>query len=312
MAGQSKFESLPVEVFNNILSHLIIPRSRLPGLTERQSTYDFPERALVKHSYHTNLTAPPDFNRFADDLFTIASIQHPFNTLALTSRHTRSLVESYCAYLVKFNNLFNLPFAHFIKYGPNSVHPSLGSLVYRRLWLWVAPRCCIYCGYTISVYAHNPRVRLIAGCGDCFYAQALLMEEVEKQYHFSRAVLEANGVRGIVAPIKLDAPAPGKKTTNDWVLRADVEALALRVYKTKAYHNKDSRNEDVCSKCVELETVDLHLQLEKGSLHRPFLEDVPHRQPTSSSHPSPEPRETHRLVSSSPRPGKTEIHFEGA
>ena len=38
LSSHSVLEELPVEVINNILSYLVHPRSRLPGLTENESS----------------------------------------------------------------------------------------------------------------------------------------------------------------------------------------------------------------------------------------------------------------------------------
>lgn len=172
MAAQSKLEALPVELFNQILSYLEQPRSRLPGFTERQSDHDCPkeEREAAKQKY-SSPTTPPDTDRFAADLFALPSLRHPFNVLALTSRRCQHLVETYCAHFVKSSNKFNLPFAQLETYGPKAVYPDLSGIVYRRLFLQLAPRRCIYCAGCLSCYPHTSLKRVIAACEDCFYAQ---------------------------------------------------------------------------------------------------------------------------------------------
>ncbi|KAF2869681.1 hypothetical protein BDV95DRAFT_497216 [Massariosphaeria phaeospora] len=242
MASQSKLESLPPEIVNHILSYLVHPRSRLAGLTELQSTHDFPYPAKqqARDKYHFDHTAPPDADRFGADTLTCARISHPFYTLALTSRRCRRLIESYCAHLVKAYNRFNLPFAHLETYGAQSVYPNLTAIVYRRLWLQFAPRLCIYCGFCLSCYPHKKpfparTVPPIATCPDCFYAQILLLNEVEHQYHFSPEDLAAHNVRGTDG--------------YEWALRIDVEDLALMIYHTRAFHSLRSRK-GPCPTCT--------------------------------------------------------------
>ena len=181
-----------------------------------------------------DLTSPPDTDRFAADLFSWLSLRHPFNVLALCSKHCHEIVESYCAHLVKSCNRFNLPFVQADRYGPDSVYPSLSSIVYRRLWLQTAPRICVFCGVTLSTYPHRI-FRLLIGCADCFYAQTLNLEEVQHQYHITDpGLLAAHGVRG-------------SSPRYDWILRIDVEALALKLYRTRAFH--DTRSEGFGKPC---------------------------------------------------------------
>ncbi|KAJ4296410.1 hypothetical protein N0V90_006455 [Kalmusia sp. IMI 367209] len=221
----SRLESLPVEVSNHIFSYLVRPRSRLPGLSERESSYDSGGQRSVKD--REDLQAPPDADRFAADLFSWPQIRHPFNSLAATSRHCRDLVESYCYHLVKTCNRFNLPFAEAERHGAHSVYPNLSGIVYRRLWLQTAPRDCVFCGVIMSYYPHRG-YRLMLSCEGCFLAQALTFEEVRHQYHIMNpAILAAHNVRGA-----------GHKW--DWVLRVDVETLALKLYGTRAFHDTTS------------------------------------------------------------------------
>lgn len=231
-SSYSLLEKLPVEVINNILSYLVHPRSRLPGLTENESSYDSSGKRRVKNN--EDLTSPPDTDRFAADLFSWLSLRHPFNVLALCSRRCHDMIESYCAHLVKSCNRFNLPFAQADRYGSDSVHPSLSSIVYRRLWLQTAPRFCVFCGVTLSTYPHRI-FRLLIGCADCFYAQTLSLEEVQYQYHIMDPdLLAAHNVRG-------------SSLRYDWVLRIDVEALALKLYGTRAFH--DTRSDRFSKPC---------------------------------------------------------------
>lgn len=173
MASQSKLETLPVEIANHILSHLVFPRSRLPGRTEWQSNvycHELEQRA-AKNAYFLNPIAAPDFDRFAVDIFAWNEVRHPFNVLALTSRRLRELTEKFCQHLVKTCNKFNLPFAHAEKYGPGSVCPDLDIIVYRRLWLQYAPRRCVFCDVMLSLYPHSKGMKPIAACADCYFAQ---------------------------------------------------------------------------------------------------------------------------------------------
>ena len=57
----SKLESLPVEIVDQILSYLIYPRCRLPGLTEAQSRYDVSEqqKRSIKNQEDLLLTSRP-------------------------------------------------------------------------------------------------------------------------------------------------------------------------------------------------------------------------------------------------------------
>jgi hypothetical protein len=173
-ASQNSFETLPVEVVNHILSYLVFPRSRLPGLTEAQSSLDFNalSRSTVKRS--EDLTTPADRDRWATNLFENHKNQHPFHTLSLTSKRCNELVESYCGHLARTCNMFNLPFAQFDKYGPQSVWPDLSGIIYRRLWLQHAPRHCIYCHAIMDIYPFPVLKRLLTNCKDCFYAQTLV------------------------------------------------------------------------------------------------------------------------------------------
>jgi hypothetical protein len=134
-ALRNSIDTLPVEVVNQILSYLIHPRSRLPGLTEAQShhTVSGPTRMAIRSNEEFTTSANTD--PWAANLFTISFTQHPFNALANTSRRCHELVESYTGHLVRICNPFNLPFAHFDQHGSNSVWPDLSGIVYRRLWL---------------------------------------------------------------------------------------------------------------------------------------------------------------------------------
>jgi hypothetical protein len=181
-APRSSFETLPVEVVNHILSYLTHPRSRLPGLTEAQSEWDFSPIARSTIKKEENLTTPADGDRWAADLFKNHKNTHPFHALSLTSRRCNQLVESYCGHLVRTCNMFNLPFAHFDKYGPQSVWPDLSSIVYRRLWLQHAPRKCIYCSAVMDNYPFPLVKRLLTNCKACFYRQTLVCSS--HQHHF--------------------------------------------------------------------------------------------------------------------------------
>lgn len=171
-ASRSPLESLPTEIINQILSHLVHPRSRLPGLTEAQSAHDFPRTTKLEIKNREDLTTLPDSQRWAADIFDFQSLRHPFHVLALTSRRLNAFVESYCGHLVRACNMFNLPFAHYDKHG--SAYPDLSQIVYRRLWLQHAPRLCIYCNVGLDCYPFPVVKRLIAACEDCFYRQTLV------------------------------------------------------------------------------------------------------------------------------------------
>ena len=173
-ALQSNLEKLPVEIVNHILSYLTHPRSRLPGLTEVQSSREFCGKARRHIKSQEDLTTPSDSDRWAADLFTVSFTQHPFNALSLTSRRCNDFVESYCGHIVRACNRFNLPFAQFDKHGSTSVWPDLSAIVYRRLWLQHAPRTCIYCYAVIDQYPFPLLKRLITGCKDCFYRLTLV------------------------------------------------------------------------------------------------------------------------------------------
>ena len=238
---KSPLERLPVEVINHILSHLVHPRSRLPGLTEAQSAHDFPRQTKLEIKNREDLTTLPDSQRWAADIFDFHSLRHPFHVLALTSKRLNELVESYCGHLVRTCNMFNLPFAHYDKYGAACVYPDLSKIVYRRLWLQHAPRLCIYCRVGLDCYPFPVVKRLIAACEDCFYRQTLVcgrhlaslyttltkpqtVDEVERQYHIS-------------APTVMSSPLIRTAGPNSpWVLRIDVEAMAFSLYNTRAFH----------------------------------------------------------------------------
>ncbi|KAF1911826.1 hypothetical protein BDU57DRAFT_87486 [Ampelomyces quisqualis] len=223
-APQSTLDTLPVEVVNHILSYLTHPRSRLPGLTEAQSARDYCPSARSVVKSREDLTSPPDSGRWAADLFQNHLNIHPFHALSLTSRRCHALVESCSAHLVRACNMFNLPFAQFDQFGPGSVWPDLSGIVYRRLWLQHAPRRCIYCFAVMDVYPFPVLKRLLTGCESCFYRQTLQLDEIERQYHISPGtILASPSVRG--------------NRNSVWFLRIDVEALALQLYGTRAFHD---------------------------------------------------------------------------
>ena len=128
-ASQSRLETLPVEVFNQILSYLVHPRSRHPGLTEAESSCDFPSKARTDVKSLEDLTTPPDRNRWAVDLFKFTTHKHPFHPLSLTSRRCHGLVESFCYHLVRSCNMFNLPFAQLEEHGAQNVYPDMSGIV---------------------------------------------------------------------------------------------------------------------------------------------------------------------------------------
>ncbi|KAH7095812.1 hypothetical protein FB567DRAFT_40641 [Paraphoma chrysanthemicola] len=220
--SKSSLETLPVEIANQILSYLTHPRSRLPGLTEGQS--ELPKHVKRSIKDQEDLSTPADSDRWAVDLFSWNSLQHPLHTLSLTSKRCHDLVESYCAHKVKAYNLFNLPFERFDRLGAKSVWPDLSGIVYRRLWLQHAPRLCIFCSAVMDKYPFHAVKRVVAACEACFYAQVLDIREVEDQYHLSTATVRSSPViRG--------------NPNTVWVLRVDVEALAYQLYGTRAFHH---------------------------------------------------------------------------
>jgi hypothetical protein len=196
-ASQSRLETLPVEVFNHILSYLVHPRSRHPGLTEAESACDFSSKARFYIKGLEDLTTPPDSDRWASNLFNWTALTHPFHPLSLTSRRCHGLVESFCYHMVRSCNKFGLPFAQLEKRGVQSVYPDMSGIVsglnvpvacatntnfarrhqvYRRLWLQHAPRYCIYCYAALDCYPYRVLLkrRVIAACADCFYRQTLV------------------------------------------------------------------------------------------------------------------------------------------
>lgn len=170
----TSLDTLPLDIVNQILSHLVHPRSRLPGLTEAQSAHDFPRETKLETKNREDLTTLPDSLRWAADIFDFHSLRHPFHVLSLTSTRLYAFVETYCAHLVRSCNMFNLPFAHYDTHGPACVYPDLSHIVYRRLWLQHAPRLCIYCHVALDCYPFPVVKRLIAACEDCFYRQTLV------------------------------------------------------------------------------------------------------------------------------------------
>jgi hypothetical protein len=173
-ASLSRLETLPVEVVNHILSYLVHPRSRLPGLTEAQSSAEFSAEDRTNFKKCEDLTTPADSDRWAADIFQNHLNRHPFHTLSLTSRRCNELVESYSGHLVRSCNLFNLPFAQFDRDGAASVWPDMSGIVYRRLWLQHAPRKCIYCDDVMDLYPFPTLKRLLTNCRNCFYRQTLV------------------------------------------------------------------------------------------------------------------------------------------
>ncbi|EOA82306.1 uncharacterized protein SETTUDRAFT_157133 [Exserohilum turcica Et28A] len=237
---RQKLETLPVEIVNRILCYLIHPRCRLPGLTEAQSGWEVSEKQKRSIKNQEDLTQSADTHRWAADIFSLRLVSHPFNALALTSRTCHALVEAYCAHLVRRCNrtMFNLPFAQLDMYGPNCVYPDLSSIVYRRLWLQHAPRMCVYCHATLDCYPFSRVNRLFTACEGCFYRQAMTIEEVQRQYHLSpTAIHTSHRIRG--------------NPNSPWILRVDVEALALQLYRTRQFH--DAHPEQFgkpCSMCA--------------------------------------------------------------
>lgn len=259
MASQSKLEQLPVEIHDIILSYLVYPRSRLPGLTERQSEHDYPEasRRAAKQAYSDG-AARPDTDRYAADLLQISRQKHPFNELASTSRRLRAVTERFCNRLARESRLFNLPLLQAEEYGPAAVYPDLSGIVYRRLWLQHATRYCIYCNVWQSSYPHRVLKRVISACNSCFYAQVFVsrttyapcyeaysrrltlqtINEVEEQFHLSSFDLAEYRVR----------------RHGSFLLKIDVEALVLHFYGTKLFH--DPRGERrLCRICLQSGTL---------------------------------------------------------
>lgn len=176
VAGQSRLEKLPAEIVDQILSYLTHPRSRLPGLTEYQSEFDFPGPARIAVKKDEDLTQPPDHDRWGVDLFSLIDLRHPFNELALASKKCNKFVENYCSHLVRLGNstLFNLPFAHLDRHDAKRVYPDMSGIVYRRLFLQTTIRRCIYCFKVLDRYPFYKVNRLLTTCSDCFYCQMLV------------------------------------------------------------------------------------------------------------------------------------------
>jgi hypothetical protein len=171
-SSRSKLETLPVEIVDHILSYLIHPCCRLPGLTETQSRFYFSEKQKRSIKDQEDLTQSADSHRWAADIFSLHLLSHPFNALSATSRRCNEFVEGYCSHLVRQCNIFNLPFAQLDKYGV--VHPDLSHIIYRRLWLQHAPRRCIYCSAALDTYPFLLVKRVITACEGCFYRQTLV------------------------------------------------------------------------------------------------------------------------------------------
>jgi hypothetical protein len=197
-SGPHTLETLPVEVVNQILSYLIHPRSRLPGLTESQSNFDYSSAEQRRIRDAEDPTTPPDADRPFSDVFAMAELRHPLHVLAATSKRCRELVESYSAHLVKTCNMFHLPFDHMEAHGPHSVYPDLRHIVYRRLWLQTTSRHCVFCGGNLCSYPHKPvmRVALMLTCEECFYAQVLVSMFVLEFCYTSRGSRQASFLRG--------------------------------------------------------------------------------------------------------------------
>ncbi|KAF1956236.1 hypothetical protein CC80DRAFT_516468 [Byssothecium circinans] len=247
-------ETLPVEVVNHILSYLIHPRSSLPGLTEDQSNHDVPKEDQGAIRDLLSVTRPSDTGRAYEDLFCWAEFRHPFNALAATSKRCHELVESYCAHLVKATNRFNLPFAHLDAYGHACVYPDMNQIVYRRLWLQTAPRPCVFCAAAIRDYPYKTVTRLLLACEDCFFAQVFTFEELQQIYHLDDpSLLSVNKIRG--------------SPNYEWILRIDVEALALKLYGTRSFHHSRLPGEKArpCDICLQ---AGIHRQIGKQSPRR--------------------------------------------
>lgn len=243
MPAQSKLETLPPELVFTILSYLTHPSSRLPGLTETQSEYDYPREKKKKalKAYHLDLTAPPDYPLHPHRIMQLmqwSGFPHPFNVLAATSPVLRDLVETYCAHLVVTNNRFNLPILQVQENGSQAVYPDMSGIVYRRLWLQYAPRHCFFCKRLMHEYPHRRDSSPVQACQDCSQAQVLIVNEVEEQYHISRSELLAHNVHGAKV----------------WVLRADVENLALEFYGTKTFHDHRGERQQ-CAICLKKGTL---------------------------------------------------------
>ncbi|KAF2018567.1 hypothetical protein BU24DRAFT_99721 [Aaosphaeria arxii CBS 175.79] len=247
-------DQLPVEIINNILSYLVHPRSRLAGRTEALSAYDSPTdlKRAAREAYNSDRARAPDVDRWAVDLFSWGSVHHPFNDLALASRRFHQLVENFCVHLVRANNRFNLPFDLMDAHPQKKSYPDLSNIVYRRLWLQYAPRRCIYCNRLLSLYPHDPLFGLMIACLDCFYDQVYTLGEVEAQFHLSWMDLMKAGVRA----------TPRFFT---WLLRCDVEALALRLYGTRAFHNTSGSMNEVCSICTKAGTLQRIMRMRNGN-----------------------------------------------
>lgn len=174
MAALSRVEQLPLDVVHHIMSHLTVPRSRLPGLTERQSEHDYSqtEKKAARETYHTNPVAPPDDNEpYIMRVFRTYDYPHPFNALAATSRRWRYNVEWFCAHLVKQCNRFHLPIAQIQQHGSHTVYPDMSGIVYRRLWLQYAPRYCLFCKIPLAQYPFRGHQPVVSCCNDCFMSQ---------------------------------------------------------------------------------------------------------------------------------------------
>ncbi|KAL5113753.1 hypothetical protein ACEQ8H_008365 [Pleosporales sp. CAS-2024a] len=274
-AAPSAFERLPTELGENILSYLVYPRSRLPGLTEAQSSVDFdaPTRSILKRS--EDLTSPADHNRWAVDIFRAHTNPHPLQALSHASRRCQALVEAYCAHLLNVSSGDAPPMQN---PSPDqlSVQPRPPNLGYRHLWFKFAPRRCIYCSVVIERYPFKKTKWLLASCGNCFFRQALSLDEIEHQYHIPPALIRASPY------VRMPMVLPDQETV--WALRTDVEAMALQLYGTRAFH--EAHPEQLgkpCSICA----ITRFTRNQQGTKHK--ASDDRHRPVTKKKKPQPLP-----------------------
>ncbi|OCK85971.1 hypothetical protein K432DRAFT_388218 [Lepidopterella palustris CBS 459.81] len=164
-------------------------------------------------------------NNGEDNLAHYRGTNHPYYTLAATSRHLRDVVESFCQHLLLLHK-------DIVKFNPTASENKV-AVVYRTVWVkWVA-RHCAFCGRNSGRKALMNRA--ISCCRQCDrkeWAEKLTMTAVMEKYNLSKLDLFTPNVLypDNLSPALFFATYDCAGVETTMFMKSDVEARAKLIH----------------------------------------------------------------------------------